>query len=83
MTERDEIELAELLAFLPPAPEAWVAAAQALPAARAALDGLVARARDDAAARAAILADLEGALRDAGAAPRPALVEQLREQLGD
>ena len=43
-----EERLAALLAFLPPAPEAWVEAAKQLPAARAQLDGIVARAEQDA-----------------------------------
>jgi hypothetical protein len=81
MSSYDEERLAELLALLPPAPHAWVQAAQELPRARAQLDGLVARAEADAADRAQVLADLEAALDAAGVAPRPAVVESLRRRL--
>jgi hypothetical protein len=75
------MQLAELLARLPPAPEALVRAAQELPAARAGLDDLVARATADAAYRRAVLEDLERALRGAGVAPKPSLVRMLRRRL--
>ena len=81
MSSYDEERLAELLALLPPAPKAWVEAAQELPLARAQLDDLVARAEADAAFRAQLLADLEAALDAAGVDPRPAVVESLRRRL--
>jgi hypothetical protein len=81
MSSYDEERLAELLALLPPAPKAWVEAAQELPLARAQLDDLVARAEADAAFRAQMLADLEVALDAAGVDPRPAVVESLRRRL--
>ncbi len=77
----DEERVAQLLRCLPPAPEGWVRAAQELPAARAALDGLVARAEADAAERAQIVADLEAALAAEGVEPSPALLAELRERL--
>ena len=43
-----EERIGRLLRLLPPAPTAWVRAAQELPVARAALDELVARAEQDA-----------------------------------
>lgn len=43
MRRYDESRLAELLSVLPPAPEAWVRAAQELPLARRELDGPVPR----------------------------------------
>ena len=55
-------ELARLLALLRPAPTGWVEAAQELPRIRAGLDALIARAEQDAAARARMLEDLEQAL---------------------
>jgi hypothetical protein len=58
-----------------------VAAAQQLPAARRALDTLVARAEADAAVRAAVLADLESALADAGIEPARPTVDELRRRL--
>jgi len=47
MTAYDEHRLAELIKALPPAPEAWVEAAQELPLARGRLDDIVARAEAD------------------------------------
>ena len=44
MNAYDEERIGRLLRLLPPAPEGWVRAAQELPAARAMLDELVARA---------------------------------------
>jgi hypothetical protein len=73
-------ELARLIGLLPPAPEAWVQAAQELPAARRGLDELVARAENDAAFRAALLADLESALEAEGVEPEPRVVQQLRRR---
>jgi hypothetical protein len=77
----DEERLSDLLRVLRPAPEAWVRAAQELPAARRSLDDLVARAEADAELRAALVADLEAALEREGIEPRPLLVEELRELL--
>lgn len=81
MTGYEEERLAELLRALPPPPAAWVQAAQELPRARRELGGIVARAEADAAYRAAVLADLEGALADAGLEPHPPAVEELRRRL--
>jgi hypothetical protein len=78
-----ENQLAELIAALPPAPAAWVQAAVALPAARVALDGLVAEALVHRERRARILTDLEGALREAGVTPTPSLVDRLRRELAE
>ena len=82
MTRYDEHHLAELLGSLPPAPAAWVAAAKALPFERVQLDDIVALAEADQAFRAALLADLEGALAEHGWKPTEPLVEALRERLG-
>ncbi len=81
MPDLDESRLALLLAELPPAPAAWVAAAQQLPAARRSLDTLVAQAEVDATYRAQVLADLERALEGAGLTPAPELVASLRARL--
>ena len=83
MTTYDEQRLAELLRALPPAPEGWVKAAQELPLARRSLDQIVERARADAEFRAALIADLERALSEAGYEPRPAVVEDLRARLSE
>jgi hypothetical protein len=76
-----ETELAELIAELPPAPEGWVRAAVELPRLRRELDRLAARCAADAEARAQTLADLEGALRDAGLRATPVAVRLARERL--
>jgi hypothetical protein len=77
----DEERLAEILRRLPAPPEAWVRAAQELPTARAALDGLVARSEADAAERERIVADLEAALVAEGIEPSSPLLAELRERL--
>ena len=61
MTGYDEQRIAALLRLLPPAPEGWLLAAQELPRARADIAALVARAEEDAAFRARVVADLTGA----------------------
>jgi hypothetical protein len=76
-----EERLGALLRILRPAPKAWVEAAQELPAARKALDEIVARAESDLAFRAALIADLEAALQQAGYEPGPRLVDGLRAYL--
>ena len=81
MPQYSEERLAELLRALPPAPEAWVRAAQELPLARYELDTIVARATADAEFRAALVADLEAALAAEGIEPNERLVEELRERL--
>ena len=80
MTESGEERVARLLRRLPPAPEAWVAAAAELPGARKEIDVIVARAEVDAAFRVALIADLEAALEAEGYEPRPLLVEELRRR---
>jgi hypothetical protein len=81
MNVYDEERIGRLLRLLPPAPQGWVKAAQELPAARAALDELVARAEQDAAFRKALEADLERTLTAAGYEPSPFVVSRLRRLL--
>jgi hypothetical protein len=81
MNNYDEERIGRLLRLLPPAPGAWVQAAQELPAARAALDELVARAEQDAAFRRQLEADLEQAVLAAGYEPSPFVVSRLRQLL--
>jgi hypothetical protein len=83
MSGYDYDQLAKLIGMLPPAPEAWVHAAQELPEARRGLDNLVARAEADAAFRAEVLADLERALEAEGVEPQPRVVGELRRLLTD
>jgi hypothetical protein len=81
MNEYDEERIGRLLRLLPPAPQGWVRAAQELPAARAALDELVARAEQDAAFRLQLQADLERAVAAAGHEPSPYVISRLRRLL--
>jgi hypothetical protein len=78
MTAFNEERLARLIAVLPPAPEAWVRAAQELPLVRAGLDDIVARAEADAEFRARLISDLEGALAAEGYEHDPLVLEELR-----
>ncbi len=78
MTAFTEEHLARLIRALPPAPVAWVRAAQELPLAKAGLDEIVARAEADAEFRARLVADLEAALEAAGYERDPALIEVLK-----
>jgi hypothetical protein len=78
MTAFDEERLARLIRALPPAPEAWVRAAQELPLARSGLDEIVARAEADAEFQARLINDLEGALAAEGYERDPIVVEELR-----
>jgi hypothetical protein len=85
MTENrsyDEERIADLIAAMPPAPAGWVQAAQELPAARAEMDEIVARAQADQRFRAAAIADLEAALAAEGYDVDRRLLPALRQRLG-
>jgi len=73
-------ELGRLIAALPPAPTGWVRAAQELPAARRAIEGMISRAEADAAYRRRVLSDLESALVEEGVEPSAAVLSELRER---
>ena len=79
----DEERLAELLRLLPPAPAGWVLAAGELPTARAEIDTLVERAKEDQAFRAALLADIEAALAAEGVEPSRPLIDLLRRRVAE
>jgi hypothetical protein len=81
MTGYDEERIAELLRLLPAVPEGLVQAAQELPAARAEIVEIVARAEADAAFRASLVADLESALEAEGYPATPSVVASLRARL--
>ena len=81
MSKYDAEILARLIGMLPPAPQAWVQAAQELPAAKAEIDQIVVRAQADAEFRAALLADLETALQAEGIEPEPRVVDKVRRLL--
>jgi hypothetical protein len=80
MTAFDHEELGALIAALRPVPAGWVRAAQELPAARLAIEGIVSRAVADAAYRARVVADLESALAEEGVEPSSVLLAELRER---
>ncbi len=77
----DEERLGDLLRRLPEAPAGWVQAAKELPAARAAMDSLVARAEGDAELRRRLLQNLEQAVADVGVEPSSPLIDELRARL--
>jgi hypothetical protein len=81
MTAFHEERLARLIRALPPAPAAWVRAAQELPLARAGFDEIVARAEADADFKARLVADLDAALEAEGYERDPAVVEALKVRL--
>jgi hypothetical protein len=81
LPQYDEERLAALLRALPPAPEGWVKAAQELPRARKEIDEIAARAERDREFRAAVMADLEAALKDAGYEVDRSLLPAIRERL--
>ena len=83
MSAYDEDRLSELIAALPPAPEAWVRAAQELPFARRELDAIVARAEADGEFRRALIADLESTLAQEGYEPERPLLDALRRRFAD
>jgi hypothetical protein len=78
-----EESIATLLRLLRPAPEAWVRAAQELPAARRVMDEIVARAEADIAFRDALVADLERALASAGYDATERTLVELRRLYAD
>jgi hypothetical protein len=76
-----EERLGALLRILTPAPQGWVQAAQELPGARRSLDEIVARAESDLEFRAALVADLEAALEQAGVEPDRRILSWLEQRL--
>jgi hypothetical protein len=83
MSAFNEDRLAELIGALPPAPQAWVRAAQELPLARTEIDEIVARAEADAEFRIALIADLEATLAQEGYEPERLPVDELRRRFAD
>jgi len=83
MNAYDIEQLSRLIGMLPPAPSAWVQAAQELPRARRELDTIVERAEADKAFREGVVADLESALRAEGIEPTRPLLEELRRRVAE
>jgi hypothetical protein len=80
-SEFDEESVAELLGVLRPAPQAWVRAAEELPAARLELERLVELARIDAELARALRDDLEAALAARSISLPAALQRELHKRL--
>ena len=80
MTDNIE-QLSQLIAALPPVPEAWLTAAQELPRLRRELDDLLIRARADAELRARLEADLEAVLAESGITPTTRVVDEVRDRM--
>jgi hypothetical protein len=83
MNAYDIERLSRLIGMLPPAPAAWVRAAEEMPRARRELDGIVARSEADAEFRRALIADLESALQAEGVEPTWPLLDELRRRVSD
>lgn len=81
MPAYDEEKLGEILSALPPAPEAWVKAAQDIPLARRGLEQIVQRADADEEFRRRVIADPEAALEEADVVAHAEDIEILRRRL--
>ena len=77
----DEEKLGEILSALPPAPEAWVKAAQDIPLARRALDAIVERAEADETYRRRVIENPEAVLEEADVVAHAEDIEILRRRL--
>lgn len=77
----DEEKLGELLSALPPAPEAWVRAAQNLPLAQKGVDEIVERAETDEEFRRRVIEDPKAALEEADVVAHLDAIEILRRRL--
>lgn len=83
MAAYNEEKLGEILSALPPAPEAWVRAAQNLPIARQGLEEIVERAEADEDYRRRALENPEAVLEEADVVAHADTVEILRRRLDD
>lgn len=81
MTAFNEEKLAEILSALPPAPEAWVRAAQELPLLQQGLAQIVERADADEDYRRRVVENPEAALEEADVVAHAETVEILRRRL--
>lgn len=77
----DEEKLGEILSALPPAPEAWVKAAQDIPLPRRALDAIVERAEADERYRRRVIENPEAVLEEADVVAHAEDIEILRRRL--
>lgn len=81
MAAYNEEKLGEILSALPPAPEAWVKAAQDLPLKRQRLDEIVERADADEEYRRRVIENPVAALEEADVVAHADEVEILRRRL--
>jgi hypothetical protein len=81
VTTFDEERLGDLLSALPPAPEAWVRAAQEIPRTHSSVDEIVERAEADEDYRRHVVADPGAALEEADVVAHVDAVELLRRKL--
>ena len=83
MSGPNEDRIAELLRALPPAPEAWVQAAQEIPFARDEIAAILERAAADEEFRKAVAADPETTLASEGYELDPAVVQAIHQLLAE
>jgi hypothetical protein len=83
MAAYNEEKLAEILGALPPAPEAWVRAAQDLPLKRQGLDEILERADADEEYRRRVIENPVAALEEAEVVAHADVVEILRRRLDE
>ena len=81
LTGYDEERLGDLLSALPPAPEAWVKAAQQVPRALERLAEIVERAESDEDFRRRVVANPERALEEADVVAHAEDVDIIRRRL--
>jgi hypothetical protein len=74
----DEVQIAELVRLLAPAPASWTTAAKELPRVRDQLERLLPMIERDQELRAEMTRDLERALERVGVDPEPSLINALR-----
>ena len=79
----DEEQLGEVLSALPPAPEAWVNAAQDIPLAYRRIDDIVERADADDDFRRRVIEDPEAALEEADVVAHAETIEILKRRLDE
>ena len=83
MAAYNEEQLGEILSALPPAPEAWVRAAQNLPVVQQGLEQIVERAEADEDYRRRVIEDPAAVLEEAEVVAHADTVEILRRRLDD
>jgi hypothetical protein len=81
MPRYDEEKLGEILSALPPAPEAWVKAAQEIPVAQRVVEKIVERADADEQYRRRVIEDPEAVLEEADVVAHSETIEILRRRL--